>query len=101
MTDRDSDFEELRPTGEASHIPSGGLSECVDREPDRQRIAMATTGYPETPTETDTECRSCGAPIPADPTKCLFCLISCCNLLPLTQVLASLLGAAKIEVKRS
>ncbi|SDD71405.1 hypothetical protein [Natrinema hispanicum] len=74
MTDRDSDFEELRPTGEASHIPDETLSECTDSEPDRQRVATATTGYPDTPTETDTECRSCGAPIPTDQTKCLFCL---------------------------
>ncbi|RZV12530.1 hypothetical protein BDK88_0067 [Natrinema hispanicum] len=74
MTDRDSDFEELRPTGEASHIPDETLSECTEGEPNRQRVATATTGYPDTPTETDTECRSCGAPIPADQTKCLFCL---------------------------
>jgi len=74
MTDRDSDFEELRPTGEASHIPDETLNECTNGEPDRQRVAMATTGYPETPTETDSECRSCGAPIPVDQTKCLFCL---------------------------
>jgi len=74
MTDRNSDFEELRPTGEASHIPDETLNECTNGEPDRQRVAMATTGYPETPTETDSECRSCGAPIPVDQTKCLFCL---------------------------
>ncbi|RZV06538.1 hypothetical protein [Natrinema hispanicum] len=74
MTDRDSDFEELRPTGEASHIPDETLSECTEGEPNRQRVATATTGYPDTPTETDTECRSCSAPIPADQTKCLFCL---------------------------
>ncbi len=74
MTDRDSDFEELRPTGEASHIPDETLSEDNDSESDRQRSATATTGYPDTPAETDHECRSCGAPIPADQTKCLFCL---------------------------
>ncbi|SDD87694.1 hypothetical protein [Natrinema hispanicum] len=74
MTDRDSDFEELRPTGEASHVPDETLSEDDDGKPDRQRIATATAGYPDTPTETDTECRSCDAPIPADQTKCLFCL---------------------------
>ncbi|AGB33791.1 hypothetical protein Natpe_4068 (plasmid) [Natrinema pellirubrum DSM 15624] len=74
MTDRDSDFEKLRPTGEASHIPDERLRECTEGEPNRQRVATATTGYPDTPTETDTECRSCGAPIPAGQTKCLFCL---------------------------
>ncbi|ELZ15686.1 biosurfactant protein 1 [Natrinema limicola] len=74
MTDRDSDFEELRPTGEASHVPDETLNECTDGEPDRQRVATPTAGYPDTPTEVDTECRSCGAPIPADRTKCLFCL---------------------------
>ena len=74
MTDRYSDFEELRPTGEASDVPDERLSECNDGDPDRQRVATATTGYPDTPAETDTECRSCGAPIPADQTRCLFCL---------------------------
>jgi len=74
MTDRDSDLEELRPTGEASHIPDERLSECTDGEPDRQRVATETDGYPDTPTEADTKCRSCGAPITADRTKCLFCL---------------------------
>jgi len=74
MTDRDSDFKELRPTGEASHVPDETLNECTDGEPDRQRVATPTAGYPYTPTEADTECRSCGAPIPADRTKCLFCL---------------------------
>ncbi|ELY41631.1 biosurfactant protein 1 [Natronorubrum sulfidifaciens] len=73
MTDRYSDFEELRPTGEASDVPDETLSEC-EGDPDRQRVATATTGYPDTPAETDTECRSCGAPIPADQTRCLFCL---------------------------
>lgn len=74
MTDPDSDFKELRLTGEASHIPDEALSECNDDEPDQQRVATTITGYPDTLTEIDNECRSYGAPIPADQIKFLLCL---------------------------
>lgn len=74
MTGRYSDFEELRPTGEASHIPDVKLNEGCDKNPRRQRVATSTGGYPDESTEVGGECRSCGASIPADQTKCRFCL---------------------------
>jgi len=73
MYNRYSDFEELRPTGEASHIPDTRLGdECG--YPRRQRVATSSGGYPDAPTVTDGECRSCGASVPDGQTKCRFCL---------------------------
>jgi hypothetical protein len=74
MTDYYPDFEQSRPTGEASRIPDERLSECGDGEPRRQRVATSRTGYPDESAEKNSECRSCGAPIPATQTKCQFCL---------------------------
>jgi len=42
--------------------------------PRRQRIATNSGGYPDAPTVTDGECRSCGASVPDGQTKCRFCL---------------------------
>jgi len=39
MNDYYTDFEELRPIGEASHIPDEKLSECGDSAAHRQRVA--------------------------------------------------------------
>ena len=72
MYDRYSDFEELRPTGEASHIPDEKLNEGCDGDPRRQRVATSSGGYPDEPTEASGECQSCGASIPVDRTKCRF-----------------------------
>ena len=74
MHNRYSDFEELRPTGEASHIPDTGLDDGCEGAPRRQRVATSTDGYPAAPTATDGECRSCGASVPDGQTKCRFCL---------------------------
>ena len=74
MHNRYSDFEELRPTGEASHIPDTGLDDGCEGNPRRQRVATSTDGYPAAPTVTDGECRSCGASVPDGQTKCRFCL---------------------------
>ncbi len=74
MYNRYSDFEELRPTGEASHIPDTKLDDGCEGDPRRQRVATTTGGSPDAPTATDGECRSCGASIPASQTKCRFCL---------------------------
>ena len=70
MTGRDYDFEELRPLGEASRTPDHQLDDHSSAVPRRQRRASVETGYPEHPTKDETECRSCGAPIPASQTKC-------------------------------
>ncbi|WP_226024038.1 hypothetical protein [Halomicrobium salinisoli] len=73
MSDYYSDFEELRPTGEASHIPDEQFSEGCNGDPQWQRMA-STGGYPDESTDADRECQSCGASIPAGQTKCRFCL---------------------------
>jgi hypothetical protein len=74
MHNRYTDFEELRPTGEASHIPDTKLDDGCEGDPRRQRVATSAGGYPDAPTTTDGECRSCGASVPDGQTKCRFCL---------------------------
>ena len=74
MTGRNSDYEELRPLGEATHLPGEKLSSSSDGEPRRQRADKAHAGYPDDTTATTAECGSCGASIPAGQTKCRFCL---------------------------
>jgi len=74
MNGRYSDFEELRPTGEASHIPDTRLDDGCEGAPRRQRVATSAGGYPDAPTVTDGECRSCGASVQDGQTKCRFCL---------------------------
>ena len=74
MHNRYSDFEKLRPTGEASHIPDTRLDNGCEGDPRRQRVALSTGGYPDAPTTTDGKCRSCGASVPDGQTKCRFCL---------------------------
>jgi hypothetical protein len=74
MNGRYSDFEELQPTGEASHIPDTRLDDGCEGAPQRQRVATSAGGYPDAPTAADGECRSCGASVPAGQTKCRFCL---------------------------
>jgi len=74
MNGRYSDFEELRPTGEASHIPDTRLDDGCEGDSRRQRIATNSGGYPDAPTVTDGECRSCGTSVPDGQTKCRFCL---------------------------
>jgi hypothetical protein len=74
MRDRYLDFEELRPTGEASHIPDTRLDVGCEGAPRRQRVATSAGGYPDAPTVSDGECRSCGASVSDGQTKCRFCL---------------------------
>jgi hypothetical protein len=50
MRDRNLDFEEPRPTGEASHIPDTGLDEGCEGDPQRQRVATSTCGDSDAPT---------------------------------------------------
>ena len=69
-----SDFEELRPTGEASHIPDTKLDNECEGDLWRQRVASSTGGYPDAPTTTDGKCRSCRASVSDGQTKCRFCL---------------------------
>jgi len=74
MHNRYSNFEELRPTGEASHIPDTRLDGGCKSDPRRQRVATNSGGYSDATTVTDGECRSCGASVPDGQTKCRFCL---------------------------
>jgi len=74
MRDQYRDFEELRPTGEASHVPDPRLDDGCEGTPRRQRVATSSGGYPDAPTAADGECQSCGASVPDGQTKCRFCL---------------------------
>ena len=72
MTDQYTDYEALRPLGEATHVPDDRLTS--GGEPQRQRSESIDAGYPDDPTAATTECESCGAPTPAGQMKCRFCL---------------------------
>ncbi|WP_255198930.1 hypothetical protein [Halorarius litoreus] len=72
MTDQYADYEALRPLGEATHVPDNQLTS--GGKPRRQRSGSVDAGYPDDPTEGETECDSCGASIPAGQSKCRFCL---------------------------
>ncbi|MFQ3319669.1 MAG: ribosomal protein S14 [Natronomonas sp.] len=72
MTDQYADYEELRPIGEATHVPDDQLASGT--EPRRQRSGGVDAGYPNDPTPSEGECESCGASIPAGQSKCRFCL---------------------------
>ena len=74
MNNHYTNFEELRPTGKASHVPDTRLDDGCEGAPRRQRDATGSGGYPDAPTAADGECRSCGASVPDGQTKCRFCL---------------------------
>lgn len=75
MTDHETDYEELRPLGEATQIPDRGGSSESHEQAALEGADANQAGYPEPIGETtDATCRTCGAPIPAERTKCLFCL---------------------------
>jgi len=65
MTRRYSNSEELRPLGEAAHIPDDKLSNSSGEEPQHHRIDAVDAGYPNHPTTTENECQSCGVSVPA------------------------------------
>ena len=74
MTGRYSDYKELRPLGEATHIPDEKLTSSGEGESRRHRTGPVDAGYPDATTPMAAECTSCGASIPAGQTKCRFCL---------------------------
>lgn len=74
MTGRYSDYEDLRPLGEATHIPDDNLFSSGDGELRRQRTGEGGAGYPDTTTATAAECDFCGTSIPAGQMKYQFCL---------------------------
>ena len=72
MTDHYSDFEELRPLGESTHVPDDELSGRGDAGRAERKEGLGS--YPNRVRSTRSECSSCGASIPANRTKCRFCL---------------------------
>ena len=73
MTDECADYEGLRPLGGATHVPGDQVASSSG-EPRLQRSGGGDAGYSDDPTADETECASCGAPIPAGQSKCRFCL---------------------------
>ena len=68
------DFEddaELRPLGEATHVPDHEL----DTKRDDQHRGSTRPGYPAD-VESTSECRSCGTSVPSSRTKCRFAVES-------------------------
>ncbi|MFP8958851.1 hypothetical protein ACLI4Y_19275 (plasmid) [Natrialbaceae archaeon A-CW3] len=74
MTDHYSDFEELRPLGEANHVPDNKLSGRGNAGQGEGLRKERLESYPDRTRSTRSECSSCGASIPANRTKCRFCL---------------------------
>ena len=66
MNQKEQDHRELRPLGEAVPTSDPALEE-------QNRFNRTSRQGDQTPT-TESGCRSCGAPIPSNRTKCLFCL---------------------------
>ncbi|SFT09134.1 biosurfactant protein 1 [Halostagnicola kamekurae] len=74
MTDHYTDYEALRPLGEATYVPDERLSSRRDEGTRCQRVdGVDTDGYPDTTAATTSEC-SCGTSIPPGQSKCRFCL---------------------------
>jgi len=73
MNERRSDFEELRPLGEATRVPDDELSD-EGTLGEQGTTKRGPESYPDRTRSTRCECSSCGASIPANRTKCRFCL---------------------------
>ncbi|MFK8215550.1 biosurfactant protein 1 [Haloferax volcanii] len=74
MNGRQSDFEELRPLGEATRVPDDELSGRGNAGRSEGQRKEGLDSYPDRTRSTRSECSSCGASIPANRTKCRFCL---------------------------
>jgi len=74
MNGRQSDFEELRPLGEANHVPDDQLTGRGNAGRAGGQRREGPESYPDRTRSTRSECSSCGALIPANRTKCRFCL---------------------------
>jgi len=74
MTDHYSDIEELRPLGESTHVPDDELSGRGNVGRVERNRKEELESYPNRVRSTRSECSSCGASIPANRTKCRFCL---------------------------
>lgn len=74
MNGHQSDFEELRPLGEANHVPDDQLTGRGNVGQAGGQRREGPESYPDRTRSTRSECSSCGASIPANRTKCRFCL---------------------------
>ena len=74
MTDHYSDFEELRPLGETTHVPDDGHSGRGNTERAERKRKEGLGSYLDRVRLARGECSSCSASIPANRTKCRFCL---------------------------
>jgi len=74
MNRRQSDFEELRPLGEANHVPDNKLSGRGNARQGEGLRKERLESYSNRARSTRSECSSCSASIPANRTKCGFCL---------------------------
>ncbi len=74
MTDHYADLEELRPLGEATRVPDDKLSGRGNAGRAEGQRRERSELYPDRTRSTRSECSSCRAPIPANRTKCRFCL---------------------------
>ncbi|USZ70136.1 hypothetical protein NGM10_17850 (plasmid) [Halorussus salilacus] len=74
MNGRQSDFEELRPLGEANHVPDNKLSGRGNAGQGEGLRKERLESYPNRARSARSECSSCSASIPANRTKCGFCL---------------------------
>ncbi len=74
MNGRQSDFEELRPLGEANHVPDNKLSGRGNAGQGEGLRKERLESYSNRTRSARNECSSCGASIPANCTKCRFCL---------------------------
>src|SRR6056297_2592433 len=74
MYDRYSDFEELRPLGESNHVPDDRLSGRGNAGQGERLRKERLESYPNRTISTRSECFSCGTSIPANRSKCRFCL---------------------------
>jgi len=72
MDQREHDRDELRPLGEALPGVDPALEEKRDRDLRTRQVRYGSREIGERESESD--CRSCGASIPSDQTKCQFCL---------------------------
>nr|WP_233340617.1 hypothetical protein [Haloprofundus sp. MHR1] len=70
MTDHYSDYEALRPVGEATQTPDHELGAGFDAQDNGRSIA----GYPVEDHQRETNCASCGTSILPGQPKCRFCL---------------------------
>ena len=75
MTRQNADHEELRPVGEATHVPDHAEDDQREEQLTETSVATGEWRYPAGDTGDDgSGCLVCDAPIPDGRTKCLFCL---------------------------